>query len=365
MLRNKQLDGIGLYCINLFKEVISQNSNVHFQLLLPSNFVEDYFNFPNVTKYKIFPPFRHPVLYIFWLEIILPIFLKFIKSDIFIGADGMLSLLSSQKQIPIIYDLNFHHFPNVLDFKNRLFYNSFFPLYIKKAHRIVTISDFCKNDIIKSYNIELTKISVIYGDSNIQRIKLTPIEKEVVRKEFSMGCQYFFFVGSLLPRKNIKNLILAFQEFKNNSNSDVKLLISGNKLWGTDEIMTLIENFKYKKDIVFLGRLSDNELQLVLASSLSLCYVSLFEGFGIPILEAMKCEVPVITSNVTSMPEISGGAAILVDPMDIVSISSAMNLIFENKDNLREDLILKGIERTKYYSWKKSAELLWRIVTSH
>ena len=270
----------------------------------------------------------------------------------------MLSLISIKKQVPIFYDLNFKHFPKVMDFKNRVFYNLMFPLYAKKAVKIATISEFCKNDIITVYKLPDSKVFNIYGNSHINIDNVQSINKEKVRDKFSKSKDYFFFVGSLLPRKNLIRLVQAFDLFKSKNNTDIKLLISGRISWGNKELKYIVNSLKFKEDIIFCGRLSDLELTEVLSSCIALCYVSLFEGFGMPIVEAMRCGVPVITSNVSSMPEIAGDAAVIVNPFNIDEISNAMNLIYENKDNLKSHLIEKGTKRSSDFSWEISAKLL-------
>jgi glycosyltransferase involved in cell wall biosynthesis len=141
----------------------------------------------------------------------------------------------------------------------------------------------------------------------------------------------------------------------------VKLLIVGAKKWWTKEISTAFREMKFPEDVVFSGRLNGDELVQVLGASLALTYVSYFEGFGIPIVEAFHCGVPVITSNVTSMPEVAGDAALLTDPFDPASIATAMKKIAED-ESIRKELITKGLERRNEYTWQRTADLLWKSI---
>ena len=168
------------------------------------------------------------------------------------------------------------------------------------------------------------------------------------------------FVGSLHPRKNLARLFPAYDLFKERTGSDVKLLIVGEKRWWTEPIQNAYEAMRHQDDVVFAGHLQMSELQRVTAAALASVYVSYFEGFGIPIIEAYKCDVPVITSNVTSMPEVAGDAALLVDPFNIESISSALELVMD--ENVRNSLIEKGRIRRNDFSWDKAAEQWWNII---
>ena len=154
-----------------------------------------------------------------------------------------------------------------------------------------------------------------------------PLSPEVIsatREKYASGCPYFIFIGSIHPRKNLVNLFRAFDIFRKDHHGRIKLLIVGARKWWTKEIGNAFREMQFSNDVVFSGRLNAEELAQVLGASLALTYVSYFEGFGIPIVEAFRCGVPVITSNVTSMPEVAGEAALLVDPFQADSIARAM-----------------------------------------
>jgi len=157
------------------------------------------------------------------------------------------------------------------------------------------------------------------------------------------------------------NLFKAFDQFKQNDARDIKLVLAGARMWWTDEIKFAYEGMKYRDDVIFTGRVTDEELASLMASALALTYVSYFEGFGIPILEAFQCDTPVITSNVTSMPEVAGNAAILTDPFSISSIADAMQKIASDPDFCQE-LIVKSREQRTKFSWEQTAEKLWGCI---
>ena len=358
-LRNKQLDGIGYFTINTISRIIKDHPNIEFQILCDKNFTENYFDFPNAPKFFIFPPLRHPLLYVFYMEMVLPLFLKRHKPDILVSMDGFLSLSAKTLQLPVIYDINFEHFPKDLKLKNRLYFRYFFKRFARKAIRIATISEYSKSDIATRYNISPAKIdNVSCGiNSNFRPLETTEVER--IKSKVTEGKPYFFFVGSMHPRKNIKRLLKAFQLFKQQSNSEIKLVIAGAILWSKNEIDEEYETNPYKADIIFTGRLSDSELAETLGAAYALTFVPIFEGFGLPIVEAFESGVPVICSNVTSMPEVAGQATLLVDPFNIEEIVKAMIIIAENKNHIRTELIIKGHQQKSLFSWDNTANLLW------
>jgi glycosyltransferase involved in cell wall biosynthesis len=361
ILRNKKLDGIGYFTVNAVSKLVKAHPDVKFLILCDKNFTENYFDFENVSKHFIFPALRHPVLYVYYIEVVLTSFLKKYKPDIFLSMDGFLSLSTSTKQIPVIYDINFEHKPEDLKLRNRLYFRFFYKRFARKATRIATISDYSKMDISQFYTIDADKIDNVSCGINSDFYPLPPQKIEEVRAKWSGGKPYFFFVGSMHPRKNIKRLLLAFNLFKQKTRSDLKLLLAGSILWSKTEIEDTYINSPCKEDIVFTGRLSDNELQEVLGSAFALSFVPIFEGFGLPIVEAMESGVPVMCSNVTSMPEVAGNAALMVDPFDIESIASGMQTLYENAE-IREELVRLGQIQKQKFSWQRTADLLWESI---
>jgi glycosyltransferase involved in cell wall biosynthesis len=164
------------------------------------------------------------------------------------------------------------------------------------------------------------------------------------------------------PRKNIKRLLEAFNLFKQITNSDYKLLLAGSILWSKSEIEKVYVESACKDDIIFTGRLTDADLQQVLGAASALSFVPIFEGFGLPIVEAMEAGVPVICSNITSMPEVAGDAAKLVDPYNINEIAAAMQELVADSA-LRDQLIEKGMKQKELFNWDRSARLLWDCIT--
>lgn len=362
ILRNKNVDGIGNFCIETVREMVLQHPKDLFLLLCDKNFTEDYFNFPNVKVYKILPPYRHPVLYVWYMQTTVKNFLNQHKPDVFIGIEGFLSLGAQVKQIPVIHDLNFEHYPKDLPFRNRFYYKNFMPLFAKKANRIATVSEFTKHDIIENYGIEADKIDVVYCGIKEKFRQLSLEEIQAIRKNATNGKPYFFFIGSMHPRKNLLRLIEAFDIFKNeNPRFDHQLVLAGSILWDNKMFDKILNKIRCKNDIIFTGRISDEKLTGLLGAATALTFIPTFEGFGIPIVDAFQSGIPVICSNVTSMPEVAAGAALLVDPFNTFAIAEAMKEIVIN-EKLRIELIEKGSKRKSFFSWKKTAEILYECI---
>jgi glycosyltransferase involved in cell wall biosynthesis len=270
-------------------------------------------------------------------------------------------LKTNVRSLAVFHDLNFEHYPLDLPFTFRKYYRYYFPKFAEKAIRICTVSEYSKQDIIRQYGKSPDLIDVVYDGANESYVPLLPEQVTRVREQYTSGQPYFIFIGSLHPRKNLVNLFKAFDLFRKDNPGKIKLLIVGARRWWTKEISKAFKEMKFSDEVVFSGRLNSDELVQVLGASLALTYVSYFEGFGIPIAEAFRCGVPVITSNVTSMPEVAGDAAMLIDPFDPGSIARAMDKI-ANDEGFRQDLIKKGENRKNIFNWDRTAGLLWESI---
>lgn len=356
-----RLDGIGRFADETLRIITAQHPEHQFYFYFDRKPDDQFIYNSNIIPVVIPPQARHPLLFLAWFEASLPIGFRSTKPDIFLSPDGFLSLTSSVKSLGVIHDLNFEHYPEDIPFLVRKYYSSMFPLFARKATRIATVSEFSKSDICQLYKIDPSKIDVVCNGASSIFKPLSPEDQQSTREKFAQGCSYFFFVGTLHPRKNLVNLFRAFDQFKKNDTSSTKLLLAGARMWWTDEIRLAYENMEHRDHVIFAGRVSDLELVSLMASALALTYVSYFEGFGIPILEAFECDTPVITSNVTSMPEVSGNAALLTDPFSVSSICSAMRQI-AGDSGLRQKLILAGREQRMKFSWAKTAQKLWDCI---
>jgi len=360
LLLHNKLEGIGRFTFETLKRITVQHPEHQFVFFFDRPWNKEFIFSDNIMPVALFPQSRHPFLWYWWFEFSVAAALKKYKADIFLSPDGYLSLSTDVPQIPVIHDLNFEHYPQDLPFLYSKYYRNYFPQYAKKAARIATVSEFSKNDISQKYGIELDKIDVVYNGCNENFNPVSVDVKEQTKIKYSQGFPYFIYVGAQHQRKNLQNLFRAFDAFKKEG-SNYKLLISGQKKWWTEDMETSYSEMKYKDDVIFTGRLTDDDLVNALASAEALVYVSYFEGFGIPVVEAMRCGVPVITSDITSLPEVAGDAALLGNPFLPDEIAAAMKRIAAD-EALKKQLIQKGQERAKQFTWDITAEKLWTSV---
>jgi glycosyltransferase involved in cell wall biosynthesis len=255
-----------------------------------------------------------------------------------------------------IMDMSFHFFPQLFR-KKDLYQLTYWTEYsVRKAKRIFTISQASKRDIIKIYKIPEEKVLVTYPGIK-PFISLTPrvYTESMLSSQFDIRSPYFLFVGTLQPRKNIVSLIDAFSQIvKSNLSDDLSLIIIGKKGWLFEEILQAPEKYGVSSRVHFLHNVSDDQLPIFYKHAIALVLPSLYEGFGLPVLEAMQNECPVITSNVSSLPEAGGDACLYVDPKDTSDIVKKMMQLLKEKD-LRQKLIEKGKRQVKKFSWDKTA----------
>jgi len=353
-----KLEGLGWFTFESLKRIVQQHPEHEFLFIFAKGIDPSFIFADNVKAINVGPPFSRPLAWFLKFNFILPAILKIYKTDLFISPDGISGSKIKMKNLEVIHDLNFEENPAWLPKSFANYYRKNFPKWAKNASRIATVSEYSKQEIHKLYKISLDKIDVVYNGSNEKYKPISTEEKQKTKQTYTDGSEYFVFVGSMHPRKNIDNLFKGFDEFKRQDQSNIKLVIVGSRYYWNDAIKNAYNNLRHKKEVVFLGHVPIKELVNILGSALALTYVSLYEGFGIPLLEAMHCETAIITSNTTSMPEIAQDAALFVNPKSVSEIADAMMKI-SMQPQLRKLLIEKGRERRKAFSWQKTADKLW------
>ncbi len=362
LLITRQLSGIGWFTYHTLKRIVKWHPEHQFVFLFDRKYNEEYIFGSNVIPEIIFPPTRHPLLWYLWFEHAIVWKVKKHSPDLFFSPDGHLSLrIKDIPSLPVIHDINFHHDKKGVPYFHGIFWRYYFPKYAHMASRIITVSEFSKNDIASYYNVSPDMIDVAYNGASEAFKPISHAEKENIKKKYTGGKDYFLYVGVLVPRKNISGMIQAYDRFRDSSGSPVKLVIVGDRIYFTPEMKKAYNRAKYKEDIVFTGSLEQDELKLVMGAALSLVLVSRLEGFGIPVIEAMYADVPVITSNISSMPEIAGDAALLADPYSIDSIKEAM-LKMSSDEKLRRELIVKGRSQRLIFNWDNTARAIWSSI---
>jgi glycosyltransferase involved in cell wall biosynthesis len=354
-------EGYGNFIQELFRALVKDHPEHQFYFLFDRPFDEKYIFSSNVHPVVVSPPARHPVLWKYWYDVKIPLTLKKIKADVFVSPDGYCSLTTKTPQCLVVHDLGFLHHPEAYKTSHVSFLKRNTPKYLNKAKSIVTVSRFSKDDILKHYKIEAAKIDVVYNGVKDIFHPLSFDEKDAVKEKYMEGKEYFLYLGAIQPRKNLVNLLKAFSIFKKRLQSSMKLVIAGRLAWKNEEFLQLIQTYKYRSDVILTGYIPEEELPSLVGAAYALVYPSFFEGFGVPVAEAMKCKVPVLTSEKTSMQEVAGEAGLYFNPNDHTDIADKMMLVYKD-ENRRKQLIEKGKLIAGQYNWKTSAGLFWQSI---
>ncbi|MFC1687809.1 glycosyltransferase family 4 protein [Patescibacteria group bacterium] len=272
-------------------------------------------------------------------------------SDIFFAPNlHFLSVSRSCKFVVAIHDLSFVHFPHLYSFKGRLWHKSIRPrALLERADAVIAMSEATKRDVVETYGIESKKITVIYSGFNLESVN----DHVEIPGSNGQKKKYFFALGGADERKNISAAIEAYRMLPHDMQNEYDFNIAGKALWKTDSAAK--KSAKHTPGVHFLGYITQQKKLKYLKGATALVYPSVYEGFGLPLLEAMSVGTPVITSNVSSMPEVVGDAAILIDPHDVSTISEAMRNIISDPE-LHKTYTLRGNERVKKFTWDKTAQ---------
>ena len=360
LLANK-LEGIGRYTYETMQRITRNHPEHEFIFLFDRPFSNEFVFADNVKPIILFPQARHPFLYYWFFNFSVTKALKKHKADVFVSTDGYLSLRTNIPQLAVIHDLAFLHFKQGINKLEYWYYTTFFPQYAHKAARLVAVSKYTKQDIVTQFNINPNKIDVVYNAPSNGFKPINENAKTQIKQKFADGCNYFCYVGAMHPRKNIETLLKAFDAYKTSTLNNFKLLIVGRKAWQSSGIEKTYNQMKYQQDVIFTGRVAEEDLYQITAAAYAMVYIPFFEGFGLPIIEAMACDVPVITSNVTSMPEVAGDAGILVSPDDANQVTEAMIKLTNDKDFYEQKKIASA-KRKLDFNWDVSALQLWNSI---
>ena len=357
LLSNK-MEGFGWFTYETMKRITKNHPEVQFYFFFDRLYDEKFVFSENITPIVLNPPARHPILQKIWFNWSVTRALKKHHCDCFISPDGYVSLRTKVPQLAVMHDLNFEHNPEDVPPNALRFLKRNFPKFARKAKRICTVSNSSKKDIVNTYHIPVEKIDVTYNGSSPLFKPLLEEEKEHVRNKFTNDHLYVVFVGAIHKRKNLQRLIHAFQQLKLDTNLSHHILIVGEAMWKSQAISIPQEMKEY---VHFTGHLSMEDLTHVMGAATCLAFVSYFEGFGIPIVEAMQSGVPVLAGNRTSLPEIAGEAALYCNPFSEENIQLKLTELLQDEE-LQNRLIQKGFQQAEKFSWDKTAEGLWEAV---
>ena len=260
--------------------------------------------------------------------------------------------------VATVHDLAFRFFPKTFPTASRAKLNLLLGMLISKATRIIAVSESTKADILRFYpHVPEAHITVIHHGVNADFFsqEIGEDERDAVLSRYGLAPgSYALYVGAIQPRKNLVRLVAAFEKTKE-KHPEMRLVIVGEKAWLSDDIVSRIERSRFAADIVRVGQAPMSELPIWYRSARCFVFPSLYEGFGLPVLEAFASGTPVLTSNISSLPEVGGDAALYVDPYLEDDIAEKLSLLWED-ESLRERLIVKGYERVKLFSWDRCAQ---------
>lgn len=359
LLIKDRLEGMGVFANEILSRVTRAHPECTFYFLFDRKPGQEFLFGKNVIPVIVAPQARHPILWRWWLHRCSG-YIKKLKPDLFFSPDGFVPDTESIPVLNVVHDLNFEYLPHLLPPSVRNYYKKNFPVFVKRSHQLCTVSAYSASTLQEKYGIDPQRVRIIPNAAAITFRPLDPALQEKVRSRFSASKPYFLYVGSLNPRKNIEGMIRAYIRLREKTGRDVQLVLVGEGMHGTAR-EKLLKGVAFKNDIHFTGRLSTSTLAEVMASALALVYVPFFEGFGIPVIEAMQSGTPVITSNSTSLPEVAGEAALYADPGNPEDISGHMERIL-NDESLRSALMQKGKVQAAQFSWDRSAAHIWDLM---
>ncbi|MDP2671086.1 MAG: glycosyltransferase family 1 protein [bacterium] len=334
------------YSLNLIKALAKIDSKNHYQLYF--NHDPKFFELPETNFASKIIPARK-----FWTQGRLAAELVLNPVDLLFVPAHTIPILRRPglKTVVTIHDLGAEYLAAYHKFPDRIYLNWSTAFVANYASHIIAVSEATKKDLVREFKVKEERISVVYEgvDRNFFK-KSQPEQVDQVRKKYGLKKPYFLFVGTIQPRKNLFNLIQAFSEAR----VEADLVIAGKPGWLFKEIYEAPKKFGIEEKVKFLGFTPTEDLPALYSGALSFVFPSLYEGFGLPLLEAMACACPVLTSNQSSLPEVVGRAGLLVNPRSSKEIAQAIEKLFKDK-HLRESLSQKGQERTQNFSWEKTA----------
>lgn len=280
------------------------------------------------------------------------------QPNIFIATDHVLPYLTQASTVFVLYDLSTKRLPGVHLRLNRWYLNLMLPYFLQRATAITTISDHSRRDIQHYYNLSSKQVHVIPPAVHARFAPVDdPAHLEAVRQRYSLPSRFSLYVGTIEPRKNIATLLQAFQAAHLD---DGTLVIAGKKGWLFQETFELAQSLGLADRVIFTGFVADDDLPALYSLATAFAFPSWYEGFGIPVLEAMACGTPVMCSNTSSLPEVAGDAALLLAPDDVPGWAHALTQVWTNA-SLRADLSRRGLKQAARFTWTAAAAQLRQV----
>jgi glycosyltransferase involved in cell wall biosynthesis len=354
-------EGFGHYTHEILSRIVRAHPDDRFQFFFDRKVPQEFLYSPGVSGKCLFPQARHPLLFYLWFQWSLRLALKNSGADLFFSPDSFMPLGLKMPSVITVHDVAHKPFPQAISYAQRKYYDFFIPKFIDEADRIITVSHFSRDEILRYYPEAEGKVDVVYNGVGDEYQQLSPEAQQSVRDRISAGLPYFLFIGAIHPRKNVATLIDAYAGFRKQHDLRIKLVIAGRKSWDYDDVELATARSGFAEDIIFTGYVDMGELTRITASAEALCYLSLYEGFGLPVAEAMTCGVPVIVTQDSAQSEVAGEAGLAVDARSISEISAAMARVTHDP-GLRRTLVSAGLERARMFNWDSAADETYRIL---
>ncbi|MEQ8673030.1 MAG: glycosyltransferase family 1 protein [Aggregatilineales bacterium] len=335
----KRITGTELYALALIREIIRQNTHHRITLYFRAAPAPDLFPESPLVTYKVIP-FRR-----IWSHLRFSAQLWRDHPDVTFVPAHTLPFIFPGKAVVTVHDLGYKYFPEAHPFTQRLYLDVTTRFSAWRANQILADSQATADDLTRFYGTSPTKIEVVYPGVEAPDIQ----NQSTIKEKYHLPDRYFLFIGTLQPRKNIARIVKAYQLYRNATDHPAELVLAGGKGWLFDEAWV-----QGIEGVHLIGYIDDADKGALMADAVCLVFPTLFEGFGFPVIESMLCGTPVITSTTSSLPELAGDAALLVNPMDINAISNAMTQI-ETDEHLRNQLIQLGTEQAKQFNWEHAA----------
>ena len=345
--------GISWYIYNLLGH-LAANQDAH--PLRYTVFLNDHtFSAPPPLRlrYGAFPT-HHPLARILWEQLIQPWILRRTGIDLLHALAFVAPVATPCPFVTTIYDLSFMRYPEAFKPWNRFYLQTFTRKSAERAQAIITISESTRQDVIRFFGVRPEKVQTVHCGVDTGFQELSPAEVEAFRQRQGLPEKFIMYLGTLEPRKNVAGLIRAYAAWQKADQAAPKLFVCGGKGWYYQEVFELVNQLNLAGSVIFPGYVPQEDLRFWYNAATMLVYPSFFEGFGLPVLEAMACGTPVITSNLSSLPEVAGDAAQLINPNDHEALTQAMQQIF-NDAELRQSMREKGLLQKTKFSWQETA----------
>jgi len=316
----------------------------------------------NVTPLYVTPEAKGPLSWKWWFDIKVPAILRKYKADVFVSMDRFVSLRTKVPQCMVVQDFSFLHMPETFKKSHLSFYKKNTALYLNKATSVAVVSHAIKKDINDYYKITQDKLNTIFSGANDVFQIANEQAKENTKEKYTSGYNYFIYTGFLEQSTNLITVLKAFSVFKKRQKSSWKLVLAGKFVSVyKDEFLKSLATYKYREDVVVLDTIDEQERAALVGAAYAMVYPIAYEGFAIPVLEAMQSGVPVIVANNSSLRDITEDAALFTDVKDPADVADKMMQLYKD-ENLRTQLIAKGMDIAKAYNWDKTADLLWKSI---